>query len=609
MPADTIARLARELAAAPSAAVYGRIGTTTQVFGTTASWLVDVLNVLTGNLDRPGGALFTTPATGSPNTSGHDPQQPGHGRGARPSRYSSRVRGLGEILGELPVACLAEEIETPGEGQVRALFTVAGNPILSTPNSDRLDRAFDQLDLMVSVDIYLNETTRHADVILPAPSPFEKSHYDLALYAFAVRDVANYSPAVIPAPDGMPSEWETLLRLVGIVTGQGPDADVAAIDAFVAGEAARRETATAGSPAFGLEPQAVLGALAPYVGPERMLDLMLRCGPYGLGFPELDAPGPGLGEVAAQTAGDAAPDGLSLAVLEAAPHGIDLGPLKPRLPDVLRMPDARIALAPPVLLADVPRLIEELDAAADRADDDQLLLVGRRDLRSNNSWMHNLPLLVRGRARCTLHVHPDDAARLALQDGASATVRARTGEVSLPVEVTEDVMRGVVSIPHGWGHDREGMQMDVARSHAGVNSNVLTDELVVEPLSGTAVLNGIPVTVTATAGAPKDNGALASDVRGSVAGLSGLSAPTATCIRAAPSPDTSPLPRTSARMAATYCRVSAYGPAHRQTCTGPGPALYAASASGTAPNVASRSRIRRACALIAASASKGFASP
>lgn len=508
VPADTISRLARELAAAPSAAVYGRIGTTTQAFGTTASWLVDVLNVLTGNLDRPGGALFTTPATGSPNTSGADPEQPGLGRGARPSRYASRVRGLGEILGELPVACLAEEIETPGEGQVRALFTVAGNPILSTPNSDRLDRALDRLDLMVSVDIYLNETTRHADVILPAPSPFEKSHYDLALYGFAVRDVANYSPAVVPAPAGMPAEWETLLRLVGIVTGQGPSADIAAIDGFVAVEAARRETVTAGSPAFGLDPAAVLGALSPYVGPERMLDLMLRCGPYGLGFPELGAPGPGLGEIAARTAADAAPDGLSLAVLEAAPHGIDLGPLKPRLPDVLRMPDARIALAPEALLADVPRLVEELDAAAERAEHDQILLVGRRDLRSNNSWMHNLPLLVRGRERCTLHVHPDDAERLSLEDGALAVVRARSGKLEIPVEVTEDVMRGVVSIPHGWGHGQDGTQMDVARTHAGVNSNVLTDELVVEPLSGTAVLNGIPVTVAPVKAARASDGTL-----------------------------------------------------------------------------------------------------
>ena len=491
IPADEIETLARELAAAPRAAVYGRIGTTTQAFGTTASWLVDVLNVLTGNLDRPGGALFTRPAAGGGNTAG----EPGRGRGARAPRWTSRVRGLGEILGELPVACLSEEIETPGEGQIRALITIAGNPVLSTPNSERLDAALATLDLMVSVDIYLNETTRHADVILPVPSPFEKSHFDVALYGFAIRDVANYSPAVVDAPADMPSEWETLLRLTGIVTGQGPDADVAAIDEFVAAESVRRECGNAHSPAHGLDPDAVLAALAPCRGPERLLDLMLRCGPYGAGFPELGAPGPGLGEVARETAGTAAPDGLSLAVLEANPHGVDLGPLKPRLPEVLRTPSGKIELAPALLLSDVPRLVEELDAVAERAQGDTMLLVGRRDLRSNNSWMHNLPLLVRGRARCTLHVHPDDAQRLGLRDGDAATVSARAGEIEVPVEVTEDVMRGVVSIPHGWGHGIGGTRMDVAESHAGVNSNVLTDEMVVEPLSGTAVLNGIPVTV------------------------------------------------------------------------------------------------------------------
>jgi anaerobic selenocysteine-containing dehydrogenase len=491
IPEDQIVTLARDLAAAPTAAVYGRIGTTTQAFGTTASWLVDVLNVLTGNLDRPGGALFATPAAGGPNTAG----EPGRGRGARAPRWTSRVRGLSEILGEIPVACLAEEIETPGEGQIRALFTVAGNPVVSTPNSERLDRALASLDLMVSVDIYLNETTRHADVILPVPSPFEKSHYDLALYGFAIRDVANYSPAVVDRPAEMPTEWETLLRLTGIVTGQGSQADIAAIDDFVAAESVRRECTTEQSPAHGLDPAAVLDTLAPHRGPERLLDLMLRCGPYGLGFPELGAPGPGLGDVARETAGDVAPDGLSLAVLAANPHGIDLGPLKSRLPEVLRTPSGRIELAPDLLLGDVPRLIEELDAVAELAATDAMLLVGRRDLRSNNSWMHNQPLLVSGPARCTLHVHPEDAERLGLEDGGTATVSARAGTVVIPVEVTEDVMRGVVSIPHGWGHGVDGTRMDVAGSHAGVNSNVLTDETVVEPLSGTAVLNGIPVTV------------------------------------------------------------------------------------------------------------------
>jgi anaerobic selenocysteine-containing dehydrogenase len=455
--APEIRRMARELAAAPSAAVYGRIGTTTQRFGTMASWLVDVLNVLTGNLDRPGGAMFPRTATGSSNTAG----APGRGRGAAFGRWHSRVRGLGEVFGELPVACLAEEIETPGEGQVRALLTFAGNPAASTPNSERLAAALERLELMVSVDIYVNETTRHADVILPGPSPLQRSHYDVALMGFAVRNVANYSPpALAPDPD-MPAEWETLLRLTGVVTGQGPSADVAAIDRFVALETARRQTADAHSPVHGRDPEELLAEVEPRVGPERILDLLLRAGPHR----------------------------LTLADLEAAPHGIDLGPLEPRVPEVLRTPSGKIELAPAPLAADVARLHEALAEPANGG----MVLVGRRDLRSNNSWMHNLPMLVGGKDRCTAHVHPDDAARLGLVDGARAVVRSRAGAVVVPVEVTEDVMPGVVSIPHGWGHDHTGVDLAVAGAHAGTNSNVLTDELVVEPLSGTAILNGIPV--------------------------------------------------------------------------------------------------------------------
>jgi anaerobic selenocysteine-containing dehydrogenase len=456
--AATIRRIARELAAAGAAAVYGRMGTTTQAFGTTASWLVDVLNTITGNLDRPGGAMWPRPAAGSSNTRG----EPGRGRGARFGRWASRVRGLGEVFGELPMACLAEEIETPGDGQVRALVTIAGNPVVSAPNSERLAAALDELDFMVSIDLYVNETTRHADVILPAPSPLEKAHFDLALYGFAVRNVANWSPAVLPRPEGMPDEWETILRLTGVVTGQGGDADVAAIDDFVAREAVRRETADPHSPLHGRDVDEVLAELAPRTGPERLLDLLLRTGPYG----------------------------LTLADLEAAPHGIDLGPLEPRLPEVLRTPHGRIDLAPEPLVSDVARLREALDA-----DPAELVLIGRRHLRSNNSWMHNLPMLVRGPERCTLHVHPDDAERLGLQDGGRAVVRSRVGAVEAPVEVTDAIRPGVVSLPHGWGHDADGSSMAVAREHAGTNSNVLTDEQVVEPLTGTAVLNGIPVEV------------------------------------------------------------------------------------------------------------------
>src|SRR5947209_3715888 len=242
--AGEIRRVARELAAAPRAAVYGRIGTCTQEFGTLASWLVDVLNFLTGNLDREGGAMFPLGAAGHSNAAG----MPGRGRGARFGRWQSRVRGLGEIFGELPVVCLAEEIDTPGDGQVRALITLCGNPVVSTPNSERLDRALGQLEFMVSLDVYINETTRHADVILPAPSPLRRSHYDLALYLFAIRNVAHYSPPVLPPAPELPDEWVTLLRLTGVAAGLGPEADVDALDEQVARVAADRETKTEGSP-------------------------------------------------------------------------------------------------------------------------------------------------------------------------------------------------------------------------------------------------------------------------------------------------------------------------------------------------------------------------
>ena len=467
--AGEIRRLARELAAAPTAAVYGRIGTCTQEFGTLASWLIDVLNVLTGNLDSPGGAMFTLAAAGAANATG----EPGRGRGARFGRFSSRVRGLGELFGELPVVCLAEEIDTPGEGRIRALITVSGNPVLSTPNSDRLDAALREIDFMVSLDVYVNETTRHADVILPAPSPLRRAHYDLALYQFAVRNVANYSPPVLEPELELPDEWLTLLRLSAIAFGMGPDADLAAIDDGVARTLVQRELETPGSLVAGRTADELMEALAPRVGPERLLDLMLRTGPYGDGF-------------RARTEGPQ----LSLSVLEAAPHGIDLGALAPRLPDALRTASGKIELAPQLLMSDVPRL----HAALDRASDGPVL-IGRRHLRSNNSWMHNLPVLVKGKPRCTLHVHPDDAARYGLADGGGARLRSRTGSVEAEVEITDEVMPGVVSLPHGWGHAVADTRMSVATRHPGTNSNVLTDERRFDALSGNAVLNGIPVSL------------------------------------------------------------------------------------------------------------------
>jgi anaerobic selenocysteine-containing dehydrogenase len=464
--AEEIRRMARELAAADSAAVYGRIGTCTQEFGTIASWLVDVVNVLTGNLDREGGAMFSRAAAGARNTTG----EPGGGKGFAIGRWHSRVRGLPEALGELPVSCLAEEIDTPGEGQIRGLITAAGNPLVSTPNSDRLERAVEGLDFMLSIDIYLNETTRHADVILPAPEPLEKPHYDLALYQLAARNVANYSPAILPA-NGVPEEWVTLARLAGIVAGQGPDADPGVLDEMVVATLVKRDLADPHSRLAGRDEVEILDELSERRGPERILDFLLRSGPYGDGF-------------------GADPEGLTLARLEESPHGVDLGPLEPRIPEVLRTASGKVELAPPEIVADVPHLQESVGRS-----NGHMVLVGRRQLRSNNSWMHNLAPLVKGKDRCTMHVHPQDAERIGLVDGGQAVLRSAAGEIEAPVEVTDAVMKGVVSVPHGWGHDEDGVRMAVATAHAGVNSNVLADETQLDVVSGNAVLNGIPVEV------------------------------------------------------------------------------------------------------------------
>jgi anaerobic selenocysteine-containing dehydrogenase len=467
--AGTIRRTARELAAAPRAAVYARIGTCTQEFGTLASWLVDVANALTGNLDRPGGAMFTKPAAGSANTGG----TPGVGRGVRFGRHRSRVRGLPETYGELPVVCLAEEIETRGDGQVRGMITVAGNPVLSTPDAGRLDRALASLDFMVSVDIYRNETTRHADVILPPEGALARGHYDLAFYQLSIRNIANYSPPVADLEPGEMAEYEILLRLAGIVSGGGA-ADPAALDDLVVSGLVQKAVQRKHSNVEGRDPDELLATLSSRRGPERILDLMLRTGPYGDGF-------------------GADPSGLSLATLEAAPHGVDLGPLQPRIPEVLRTPSGKIELAPEPIVDDVARLRSSLT----RGHDGEMVLVGRRDLRSNNSWMHNVDVLVKGKERCTLHVHPDDAARLGIANGEAACVRSRSGEVAVTVEVTDAIMPGVVSIPHGWGHGMDGADLSVAAKRPGVNSNVLAGGDLFDPLSGNAVLNGIPVRVEA----------------------------------------------------------------------------------------------------------------
>ncbi|MFD0684131.1 molybdopterin-dependent oxidoreductase [Actinomadura fibrosa] len=484
IPAAAIRRTARELAAAERAAVYGRIGTCTQSFGTLNSWLVDALNVLTGNLDRPGGAMFPRPA--------HAPVY----RRKRPfttGRWRSRVRDLPEVNGELPVATLADEIETPGEGRIRALITIGGNPVLSAPNGARLDRALAGLEFMVSVDPYLNETTRHAHVVLPPPRPVQTPHYDLALLGLAVRDYARYSPPVVPLDDGRPSESDIIATLA--VLASGMDGDPAALDELIITSTLAKATAVEGSPVHGREPDELRKMLDTGTPTEQRLDMMLRLGPYGDGF-------------------GADPSGLTLTRLRTEhPHGIDLGALKPRLHEVLCTTSGRIELCPTSFAADVDRLHAGLarraaasaggSAAADPADG--FVLIGRRQLRSNNSWLHNIPELVRGSNTCTLQLNPDDAARLGVAAGDTVRVVSRTGAVEAVADPTDTLMAGVVSLPHGWGHGLPGTRTGVAARHAGVNANAVTDEQDIDPLSGNAVFNGVPVTlepVPATPPAP-----------------------------------------------------------------------------------------------------------
>ncbi|GAA2442015.1 molybdopterin oxidoreductase family protein [Actinomadura vinacea] len=469
VPAPVIRRMARELAAAGRAAVYGRIGTCTQAYGTLNSWLVDVLNVMTGNLDREGGAMFPRPA----HTAVYRARRP-----FTTARWRSRVRGLPEVFGELPVATLADEIETPGEGQIRALITIGGNPVLSTPNGTRLDRALDGLEFMVSVDPYLNETTRHADVVLPPPRPVHTPHYDLALLGFAVRDYVRYSPPAVPLPAGRPAESDILAQLV--VAAAGLDDDPAALDEIVIFDTLHKAVNAPGSPVHGRRPEELRKMLKDGAATrtEQRLDMMLRLGPYGDGF-------------------GADPAGLTLTRLRTEhPHGLDLGALKPRLDEVLCTASGHIELCPPSFAADADRLRAALDGDRDRdRDPAAMLLIGRRHLRSNNSWLHNVPELVRGSNTCTLQLNPSDAERLGIGGGDVVRVVSRSGTLEAVAEPTDTVMAGVVSLPHGWGHDLSGTRTEVARQHAGVNVNAVTDEREIDPLSGTAVFNGVPVTL------------------------------------------------------------------------------------------------------------------
>ncbi|MET9829939.1 molybdopterin oxidoreductase family protein [Streptomyces sp. NPDC006385] len=464
--AGTIRALARDLAAAPTAAVYARIGSCTVPHGTLASWLVDVLNVLTGNLDRPGGALFPQAATD------RTPRPAGPGHGFALGRWHSRVSRHPEAKGELPLSALAEEIDTvTDEGEpIRALVAVAANPVLSAPDGDRLDKALGSLDFMVSVDPYLNETSRHAHVVLPPPPPAQSPHHDFAFNTLAVRNQVRYTRPAVPLEPGRMAETEILARLILAATGMH-GADPSAVDAMVIDQTLGKAVKEPHSPVHGRDPRELAARLTGVGGPERRLDMMLRLGPYGDGF-------------------GVRPDGLTLEKLLAHPHGIDLGPLAPRLPQPLKTVSGKVELLPRPIADDLPRL-----RAALRERPDGLVLVGRRHLRSNNSWMHNVPALTGGSNRCTLHIHPEDAERLGVRDGAAVRLKGAGGEVTAPAEVTDGVRPGVVSLPHGWGHDRPGTRLGHAAADPGVNVNQLLDGSLLDPLSGNAVLNGVPVEV------------------------------------------------------------------------------------------------------------------
>jgi len=448
-----VRRIAREFASAESAVCYGRIGVSTQEFGGLCQWLINVLNIVTGNLDRAGGAMFTLPA--------FDPVTAPQAIAPRGSfgRWHSRVRRLPEFAGELPVAALAEEILTAGPGQIKAVVTHAGNPVLSTPNGRELDRALAGLEFMVSIDFYINETTRHAHIILPPTGPLERGHYDLAFHLLGVRNVAKFSPPLFETNGERRHDWQIFFEL---------------------------QTRMESSGALGRMKRAVGSR---FLGPERILDLGLRLGPYGDRFNPFSK-------------------GLNLRKLKKAVHGIDFGPLTPCLRTRLQTADKRIHLAPEVFVKDIARLkesrrwergdparIESTESRDAAASNGHLLLIGRRQLRSNNSWLHNAERLVKGKPRCTLLIHPADAADRGMEQGQTVRVRSETGSIEIACEISDEIMRGVVSIPHGWGHNRKGSQLTIAEQHPGQSINDLTNNRSVDALCGTAAFNGTPVTV------------------------------------------------------------------------------------------------------------------
>jgi anaerobic selenocysteine-containing dehydrogenase len=444
LSAATIRQLARDFAAAKSAVCYGRVGVCTQEFGGLGGWLINAINILTGNLDREGGAMFTHPAldvVGFVDRIGM--------RGSF-NRFKSRVRGLPEFGGELPVVTLAEDILEPGEGQIRALITSAGNPVLSTPNGGKLDEALQSLDFMVAIDIYINETTRHANIILPPTFSLEHDNYDIAFHVLAIRNTAKYSPALFERSPDARHDWEIFAALA---------ARIGTADGVVA-QWVRRSKMLVGE----------------HITPTHIVDLGLRLGPYGAGFHPL-----------------AQLSGLSIKKLKKNPHGIDLGPMRPGFPERLQTRDKRIQLTPEIFCKDLKRL----DKHRQLPVTDELVLIGRRELRTNNSWLHNSQRMIKGKPRCTLLMHPHDASKRSLVDGQTVQVSSRVGHVDVPLQISDEVQEGVVSLPHGWGHGRKGSRLHVASELPGVSINDLTDETRIDALSGVAAFSGTPVAVAA----------------------------------------------------------------------------------------------------------------
>ncbi|MCW7468456.1 molybdopterin-dependent oxidoreductase [Leptospira kanakyensis] len=441
VPTETIQKIATEFAKAESAVCYGRVGVSTQEFGAVCQWLINVINIVTGNLDKKGGAMFTLPAVDLVGEGSVMRSNPGSF-----NSYQSRVRKLPEFSDELPVAALAEEILTEGEGKIHALVTSAGNPVLSTPNGTKLDSALSSLEFMVCVDFYLNETTKHANYILPPTSALEHDHYDLIFNVFAVRNTARYNEPLFAPEPGMLHDWEIFSDLTK-----------------------RLELTRSGKE---LPKEVIKTKLTP----ASIIDHALKSGPYG-------------------NKGTRAMD-MSLELLKNSPHGVDLGPLQPSFPERLYTENKKIQLFPKLLKEDLPRLKSKFSEwekfSADRS---QFLLIGRRHLRSNNSWMHNLPKLMTGKSRCTIMIHPDDADTLGISNEEEVLVESSVGKIRIPAEITEELMKGVVSIPHGFGHNRGGTKQKVATEFSGVSINDLTDDQSIDEFSGNAAFSGIKVSI------------------------------------------------------------------------------------------------------------------